>query len=148
MNRRGFTLLELLIVMGIIAILATTLVRNFGGFDAQAKVTATKSNLEALRTSINLFRAKEGEYPKSLGDLTTTYYFDAGIKKPYLKELPVELISDKRGNNTSVDQSSKDVLSGLGGWAYITDTAEVKINVSGELGKRWDEYAKEIPSEW
>jgi len=98
-NPKAFTLIEILIVISIIAILASTIIPNFVGFDAEARVTATKSNLESIRTRINLFRAKEGRYPSSLADLTDTYYIDVGVKKAYLKKIPGELISNARGNN-------------------------------------------------
>jgi len=144
----GFTLIEILIVISIIAILAATIIPNFVGFDAEARITATRSNLDALRTRINLFRAKKKKYPESLGDLTTAYYFDVGVKKVFLKEIPAEMISDQKGNNDYVDQLSNEDIIGGGGWVYITDTAEVQINIDGPLGTEWGEYAEEIPSQW
>ena len=144
----GFTLIEILIVISIIAILAATIIPNLVGFDAEARITATKSNLETIRTTINLFRAKEGGYPESLGDLLSRSYYDAGIKKPYVSKMPAEMVSDKRGNKEYADQGSGDPLAGAGGWIYITDTAEVKVNITEPLGKKWGEYADEVPSEW
>ena len=117
----GFTLIEILIVISIIAILAATLIPNFVGFDAEARVTASKSNLEAIRTRINLFRAKEGKYPESLSDLMVTEFMDAGVKKTYLKKIPPELISSAKGVSHFTDQTSQDESSGDGGWIYVTD---------------------------
>ena len=147
-NRNGFTLIEILIVISIIAILAATIIPNFVGFDSEARITATKTNLESLRTRVNLFRAKEGRYPESLSELTTTYYSDVGVQKSYLKKIPTEMISSARGNNATVELRSDDRLTDSGGWVYITDTAEIKVNVDGILGKKWGEYAEEEPSEW
>lgn len=147
-SKRAFTLIEILIVITIIAILASTIIPNFIGFDSEARITATKSNLESIRTRVNLFRAKEGRYPENLEEFTTKFYFDVGVKKPYLKKIPVELISDSKGNNETVAISSSSEINGEGGWVYVTDTAEVKINVLGELGSKWGEFAEEEPSEW
>ncbi len=147
-TKKSFTLIEILIVITIIAILAATIIPNFVGFDTEARITATKSNLESIRTRINLFRAKEGRYPDSLEELTTIYYFDVGVKKPYLKKIPLEMITGRRGNNEYTDQTSDEALSGDGGWAYITDTAEVQVDIIGPLGKKWGDYAEEDPSEW
>jgi len=144
----GFTLIEILIVISIIAILAATVIPNFVGFDAEARLTATKSNLESIRTRINLFRAKEGRYPESLGELVSTHYFDVGVKKTYLKKIPPEMISSRTGDNEYLDMGSEEFLTGSAGWVYFTDTAEVKVNIQDPLGKKWGEYSEEIPSDW
>ena len=144
----AFTFVEILIVIAIIAILAATIFPNFVSFDAEARMTSTKSSLESIRTSINLFRAKQGRYPTSLEELTNTYFLDAGVKQSFLRKIPPEMISTPRGNNNFQDQTADEPLSGEGGWVYITDTAEVKVNVKGELGKRWGQFAEEEPAEW
>ena len=145
---KSFTLIELLIVIAIIAILAVAIIPNFIGFDTEARVAATKSNLDALRTRITLFRAKEGGYPESLGDLTTHYYLDAGVKKAYLKKLPTELVSSKQGSAEFEDLTSEEVLSSDGGWTYFTDTAEVVIDVATPLDKSWGDLKGEDASKW
>jgi prepilin-type N-terminal cleavage/methylation domain-containing protein len=148
MFRRGFTLIELLIVATILAILAMIVIPQFTGFDIGARVAATQSNLNIIRTAITVYRSKEGKYPASLADLVNTTYLDAGVKRPYLKKIPPELISDKAGNNNFVDQLSTDSLSNQGGWVYFTDKADVVVNISTPLGEKWSEYKDEIPSEW
>lgn len=149
MKKKAFTLIELLIVISIIAILAATIIPNFIGFDVEARVTATKSNLDTLRTRITLFRAKEGKYPDSLGDLLNFYYIDAGVKKPYLTKMPSELISTKSGNASFVDiEKSDQPLTNEGGWAYYLDTAEVVINLGEPLNSKWGDYAGQVPNSW
>lgn len=146
--KKGFTLIELLIVIAIISILAVAIIPNFIGFDTEARVAATKSNLDAVRTRITFFRAKEGKYPESLRGLTSHFYLDAGVKKSYLKRLPKEMISSKKGNSTFEDALSDEPLSGDGGWTYYKDTAEVVIDVSTPLDKSWGDVEGEIPSKW
>ncbi len=145
---KSFTLIELLIVISIIAILAATIIPNFIGFDAEAKISATRTNLDSLRTRITLFRAKEGRYPDSLGELLTNYYYDAGIKKFYLPKMPAELISSKSGNNNYVDSTQESGFTNQGGWIYFKDMAEVKVNLDEPLPEKWGEYAGQKPSEW
>ena len=146
--KRGFTLIELLIVITIIAILAAAIVPNFIGFDAEARVAATRSNLDALRSRVTLYRAKEGRYPASLEDLVSHTYIDAGVKRVYLKEIPVELMSGKQGNNQVFSRTSDESLTNEGGWVYVTDTAEVRINVNQPLDRSWGDYAGQKPSDW
>jgi type II secretory pathway pseudopilin PulG len=141
-------MIELLIVISIIAILAAAIIPNFIGFDTEARVSATKSNLDTLRTRITLFRAKEGVYPASLADLLNRTYVDAGVQKPYLQKMPSEMISNKRGSNETRAQKSDDPLTNEGGWVYETDSAEVIINLDQPLDRAWGEYAGQKPNEW
>ena len=149
MRKTAFTLIELLIVISIIAILAATIIPNFIGFDTEARVTATRTNLDTLRTRITLFRAKEGRYPNSLQELLDTYYFDVGVKKAYLNKIPQEMISNKSGNNEFADAASaEESIAHEGGWVYYADSAEVRINIDEPLGKRWQEFEGQKPIDW
>jgi len=135
-------------VVAIIAILALAIIPNYVGFDVDARVVTTKSNLSTVRNRISLYRAKEGKYPVSLGDLLKETYSDAGIEKPYLKSMPGELISEKSGNSTYQDQVSTKSLSSLGGWVYFTDKADVVVNYGKPLDRSWEDYKDQVPSDW
>ena len=147
-GKRGFTLLELLIVISIIAILAATLIPNFIGFDTEARLASSKTNLNTLRTRLSLFRAKEGKYPKDFNELTQTTYNDLGVDKPYLDQMPVELISSSSGDNNVENLSSKDALPGDGGWVYLVDKAKLVIDWDKELDNKWGKAEGQKPSDW
>jgi len=146
--RKSFTLLELLIVISIIAILAATIIPNFIGFDAEARLASTKTNLNSLRTRVSLFRTKEGRYPQALEELLEVTYNDMGIERPYLDSIPLEFISDKAGSPDIESMSYKDLLPGDGGWVYYTDKAKVVVDWDEPLDDKWSKAAGEIPSEW
>ena len=63
---RGFTIIELLIVIVIIGILVAITAVSFGGITKQAKESALKSELKRISTSLELHKAKNGTYPTSL----------------------------------------------------------------------------------
>jgi len=147
-NKRGFTLLELLIVISIIAILAATMIPNFIGFDSEARLASTQTNLNTLRTRVSLFRTKEGRYPETLNELLEINYSDMGIERPYLDSIPLEFISDKAGSGEVENIESEDVLPGDGGWVYIVNKAKVVIDWDMELDSKWGSAEGEVVSEW
>lgn len=64
-HRCGFTLIELMIVIAIIAILAAILVPNFIRARAQSQATACKSNLKNIGTALNMYCTdNNGRYPE------------------------------------------------------------------------------------
>ncbi|MCF7870451.1 MAG: prepilin-type N-terminal cleavage/methylation domain-containing protein [Candidatus Omnitrophica bacterium] len=147
-KQNSFTLLEILIVISIIAILAATIIPNFIGFDTEARLAASKTNLSTLRTRVTLFRTKEGRYPKALDELLEVTYSDLGVLKPYLDKMPVELISSSEGSNETITLKSDDKLPSDGGWAYIKDKAKVIIDWDKELDAKWGKAEEQNPSEW
>lgn len=148
MSKKGFTLLELLIVISIIAILAATVIPNFIGFDIEARLAATKTNLNILRMRVSLFRSKEGRYPERLEELLEVTYNDLGVERPYLDKLPPEFISSKGGNSANSNLTSDDWIGSEGGWGYLTDKAKVIVNWDTPLDSKWDDAEGEMPSEW
>ncbi len=85
MNRtRGFTLLELMIVLTIIAILAAVAVPMYQATILRAKEAVLKENLHSLRTVIDQYTADRRTAPQSLDDL---------IVAGYLREVPEDPIT-------------------------------------------------------
>ena len=60
---RGFTLIELMIVVAIIAILAGILIPNFVNARSQAQTAACESNMRAIATALELYYADNQVYP-------------------------------------------------------------------------------------
>jgi prepilin-type N-terminal cleavage/methylation domain-containing protein len=72
--RRGFTLIELMVVIAIISILASILVPNFIRARAQGQFTACKSNLKNIGTAVEMYSTDNaGRFPTVAGDLTPNY---------------------------------------------------------------------------
>ena len=68
--RRGFTLIELMIVIAIIAVLTSILVPNFVRARSQGRVTACKTNLKNLAAATETYATDNaGRYPQSLNRL-------------------------------------------------------------------------------
>ena len=62
-KNKGFTLVELMAVLLIVALLAGIAAKNFMGQTEKAKVTATKATLKSLHQAVNMFKLDTGRYP-------------------------------------------------------------------------------------
>ena len=69
---RGFTLVELLIVIIIIAVLAAIAIPKFANSSQRSKEAALHADLKLYRNAIELFKADTGAYPATLADLAAT----------------------------------------------------------------------------
>jgi type IV pilus assembly protein PilA len=68
-NKKGFTLIELMIVVAIIGILAAIAIPNFMNYQCKAKQSEAKSNLGAIRTAQEVYMAEHSTYAGTLENL-------------------------------------------------------------------------------
>lgn len=84
---RGFTLIELMVVMVLIAVLLTVAVPRYFGSVDKGKVSVQQQNLASIRDAIDKYNGDIGKYPETL---------DALVEKHYLREVPIDPLTDKR----------------------------------------------------
>ena len=81
-NQRGFTLIELMVVVLILGILAAIITPRIIGRTDDARVTEAKVQIRNLETALKLYKLDTGTYP------TTEQGFDALIEKPATGVIP------------------------------------------------------------
>jgi general secretion pathway protein G len=91
-NRRGFTLVELLLVLVILGTLAAIVVPKFSGRTEQARVTAAQTQISNFGVALDAYEIDNGSYPKGkngLFDLIEQPRDATNWKGPYIKgEIP------------------------------------------------------------
>ena len=83
-GQRGFTLIEILIVISIIGILITLAQPSFHRAVTAAREATLKENLFVLRDVIDQFYADNGKYPAALADL---------VEKGYIRRMPKDPVT-------------------------------------------------------
>jgi general secretion pathway protein G len=84
---RGFTLIELMVVMSVIALLLTIAVpRYFQGVD-KAREAVLKEDLNRMRGAIDQFYADRGVYPSNLEEL---------VERDYVRRIPEDPITESK----------------------------------------------------
>lgn len=85
LRRKGFTLVEVILVIVIVGILAAIVIPRITYTSAKAKKAACDANVAALNAQIELYHVQDpyGKWPVSLNDLVTADYIDAVPICPY-----------------------------------------------------------------
>lgn len=85
-KNKGFTLVELLVVLSILALLLTLAVPKYFTSIEKAKDATLKQDLNTLRESLDKYYADNGKYPNTLEDL---------VEHKYIRKLPADPITEK-----------------------------------------------------
>jgi general secretion pathway protein G len=121
---RGFTLVELLIVMSVIGILAAISVPSYTRSLIKAREAVLMEDLYQLRRSADAFYADNARYPDSLEELVVSKYLRGVPKDPFTREkewdcLPPEASDDgEMAPGGCYDFRSLSDLVGLNGIPY------------------------------
>lgn len=123
MKNKGFTLIEILVVLTIISTLLTLVVPRYFGTIERARETTLRHDLATMRDAIDKFYGDVGMYPTSLDEL---------VQRKYLRGVPQDPITESSETwvmvapaNASAKGSVADIRSGseeiaLDGSAYAT----------------------------
>jgi len=132
-DRRGFTLIELMIVVSIIGILAAIAVPNYQWSVIKAKEAVLRESLYNFKTTLDQFYADQGKYPDSLDELKT---------KQYLRDIPKDPFTNKTDTWVTVEPPPPQGSTGSAGTSDPGKVYDVKSgsNLVGSNGIPYNEW--------
>ncbi len=112
LSKKGFTLIELMIVVAIIGILAAIAIPKFAELIRKSSEGASKGNLGALRSAMSIYYGDmEGQYPSTVDALT--------IGGKYIGLIPAARTPNYHPEANGTTLFSVFGLLDVGGWAYM-----------------------------
>ena len=113
MSRTGFTLIELIVVLTVLALLLTIAVPRYFSHIEHAKEATLKQDLTVMRDAIDKFHGDKGRYPEQLEEL---------VSARYIRTIPVDPITESASTwrviaptDTEAKGAVYDIKSGADG---------------------------------
>ena len=126
LNEKGFTLLELMIVIAIIGILASLAQPSYKAAVRKSREAALKENLYNIRSVLDQYYADNGKYPDTLDDV---------VAKGYMRGVPVDPMTNTTQWQTVPFESSNPDEPGGGIYDVHSSSSEMGLN-----GKPYSEW--------
>ena len=130
MNRRrfGFTLVELMIVMAIIAILMAVAIPIYSRSITRAKESVLKNNLFTMRTVIDEYTYDKQKAPQSLNDL---------VSDGYMRQIPVDPLTGSADSWKIIMEDASNTVNQSEPGIFDIRSGSDKISLEGTPYSEW-----------
>ena len=128
-SQRGFTMIEMLIVMTLIIILASVGMAQYKNSVKRSEEAVLKENLFRLRDAIDQYYADKTKYPAGLDDL---------VSEGYIREVPTDPITKSKDTwqTTAAEPDANNPASSVG--IYDVKSGSDESALDGTRYSEWD----------
>ena len=127
-GRRGFTFVELMIVMAIIAVLLSVALPIYNRSIIRAKESVLKNNLFTLRTVIDEYTYDKQKAPQTLQDL---------VRDGYLRQVPQDPITNSSDSWTIVPEDQSNTVNQSQPGIFDVRSGSDKTSLDGTPYAEW-----------
>ncbi len=124
LQARGFTLMELMVVMAIIASLMTLALPRYFNSVERSREAVLRQDLHIMRDAIDKFLADRGRYPTTLEELA---------ERRYLRRVPVDPVTESASSWVVVAPPEGEVREGV----YDVRSGAPGRSLDGEAYESW-----------
>ena len=117
-DQKGFTIVELLIVIVVIGILAALVVTTYSGIQAKARDSKRKTDIAAIQTQIEAYYAEENHYP-SYANLNSSTW--RAVEANHLKSLKEDTLTDPSGTAATLKSGAAAASDKQYGYQPVND---------------------------
>ena len=130
MNRRrfGFTLVELMIVMAIIAVLMSVAIPIYSRSIVRAKESVLKNNLFTMRTVIDEYTYDKQKAPQTLNDL---------VSDGYMRQIPVDPMTGTADSWKIIMEDASNTVNQSEPGIFDVRSGSDKTSLEGTLYSEW-----------
>ncbi len=124
-KQRGFTIIELLIVIIIIGILATLVITTFSGIQRNARNRAREADINSIHSQLEFYYGQNGRYPTlaQMNDRTP----ETGFVATQLRGIDAEAFTDPQGTDVLLVAAPT-----AGAYAYDVDPDDCDNDTNGD----------------
>ncbi|MDZ7597833.1 MAG: type II secretion system protein [Desulfobacterales bacterium] len=122
-NQKGFTLIEMMIVLAIMSILATIATPNMQRYIVRAREASLRETLFVFRDVIDQHYSDQGKYPGSLQEL---------VKMKYIRSIPIDPITGSSSTWIITPPEGEEK-----GGVYDVHSGSDRVSLDGEPYNEW-----------